>query len=605
MEAGDAAALCKSIIAGGWEVCDPGSGAVRPAQYRDIALLMPTRNVLIPLERALADAGIPYRVEGGSLVYRTQEVRDLINCLSAIDDPSDEVAVVAALRSPAFACSDVELAQHRAAGGRFDYSQDKGNGDVRVREALSTLASYHARRHNGSLAALVERFVAERLLVETGILDQGDRNSFRRMRFVVEQARSFEAGGPESLREFVLWLERRGDQHILDNEGAGLDDDEDSVRILTIHGAKGLEFPIVLMVGMGSYPNDRPSGAYLADHASGDLAVCVGHKGQNRQFRLGNWDQLRLAESAHASAEFARLLYVAATRARDHLLFSLYRKGEGIRTAAGILESNGATDIAARIAPSHPDSTRRPPLEGLEVDPPGYASAAQLESRRLELVSSARRRRYTSATAEVRETREEGSEKRDEEDSGEPWARGRGGTRLGRAVHAAIQSLPLDADEEQIRAFSRAQAVAEAIPHRTQDVAGLVQAALSSEAAARARSSQRAQREVAFAVQSGDITLEGFADMVIETDEGLEIVDWKTDQISPGELDARLEEYRLQAGLYVWGLESATGLAVSRVTYVFAALQREVAPGDPAGLAEYAMRHLSAPNAHPGIGLGT
>jgi ATP-dependent exoDNAse (exonuclease V) beta subunit (contains helicase and exonuclease domains) len=64
---------------------------------------------------------VPYRVESGSLIYRTQEVRDLVNCLTAIDDPADEVAIVAALRSPAFACSDIDLARHRAAGGRFNY----------------------------------------------------------------------------------------------------------------------------------------------------------------------------------------------------------------------------------------------------------------------------------------------------------------------------------------------------------------------------------------------------------------------------------------------------------------------------------------------------
>jgi ATP-dependent exoDNAse (exonuclease V) beta subunit len=98
---------------------------------------------------------------------------------------------------------------------------------------------------------------------------------------------------------------------------------------------------------------------------------------------------------------------------------------------------------------------------------------------------------------------------------------------------------------------------------------------------------------VPFAVQSGDLTLEGFADLVIEGEDGLEIVDWKTDQVSQADVDARLAEYRLQAGLYVWGLETATKLRVGRVTYVFAALKQELSPGRPAELAEMAQRHLA------------
>src|SRR5690606_23462787 len=109
-EAQHLAAHCRDVVERGWQVSEHGGGA-RPARYGDIAILLPARTILQPLERALTAEGIPYRVEGGSLVYATQEVRDLLNCLTAIDDPGDDVAVVAALRSPAYACSDVDLAR--------------------------------------------------------------------------------------------------------------------------------------------------------------------------------------------------------------------------------------------------------------------------------------------------------------------------------------------------------------------------------------------------------------------------------------------------------------------------------------------------------------
>jgi PD-(D/E)XK nuclease superfamily len=75
--------------------------------------------------------------------------------------------------------------------------------------------------------------------------------------------------------------------------------------------------------------------------------------------------------------------------------------------------------------------------------------------------------------------------------------------------------------------------------------------------------------------------LEGFIDLVIESGDGIEIVDWKTDDIEEDEVDVRLDEYRIQAGLYVYGLEAALGRPVSEVTYVFAKPKVEKSLGDP------------------------
>jgi ATP-dependent exoDNAse (exonuclease V) beta subunit len=598
-EAADAARICQQLVEEEWEVWDPANSQVRTAQFRDVALLMPSRLVLSPLEYALASAGVPYRVEGGSLVYRTQEVRDILNCLTAINDPDDEVAVVAALRSAAFACSDVELAQHKAVAGHFDFRrQDPAKGVERVRRALEVLATYHSSREGSSLSRLVERFCAERRIVETSVLDRGGRNTYRRMRFVVEQARLFEANGPESLREFVTWLENCSSRDFLDNEGAGLDDDEDAVRVLTMHGAKGLEFPIVVMVGMSAAPLDRP-GTYLADHVTGEVAVRIGAATTNRRFEAGPYERMRDAESEHTRAEFVRTLYVAATRARDHLVFSLHRKDGAKGSGAAILEDGGAREKATRLEVRGIATGSGPsPLRELTVDVPSFATVDEFLSAQDELVSRSRRRLYTSATAEVRETGE-GRAKEDAADETEPWARGRGGTRLGRAVHATIQSLAWDASSEGVEAVALAQAVAEAIPSRVGDVARLAERALQSQAAERARAARRALREAPFAVQSGDVTLEGFIDLLIEDDAGLEVVDWKTDQIAESEIERRLESYRLQAGLYVWGVQEATGMRVHRVTYVFASAGQEISPGEPRSLVELARRHLASRSGAP------
>jgi len=570
-------------------------GAARPASFRDVAILVPTRAILQALERALAATGIPYRVEGGSLVYGTQEVRDLLNCLTAIDDPADEVAIVGALRSPAYACSDVEIAQHRAGGFRLSYLSPGTTPEGRVTAALASLRRFHDRRHEQSLAALVEDVVTDRGLAEVSIYDDGSRNSFRRARFVIEQARAFEAAGPESLRAFVTWLERRAGQTFLDHEGAGLDDDEDAVRVLTIHGAKGLEFPIVFVAGLGASPSNRAD-VLGVDRASRQVAVSIGAKGRNARFELGPVDHVQALERQHALAERDRLLYVAATRARDHLVLSLFHSRQARQTAAQRLIEAGAKEQArplppVALAPPRPASS----FAGLRVDAPPSAEA--FEAERAALVTSAAKRRYTSATALARLARQwegEAAEKEERADESEPWARGRARTHLGRAVHAALQSLAWDADDATVAAVARAQAVAEAIPDLAPEVARLARKALESDAAARVRQASRALREVPFASAFGGTVLEGFIDLVIEDGDSLEIVDWKTDDIAPLAVDRRLKEYELQAGLYVLGLEAATRRSVGRVTYVFVSAGVERSPGDPAALAAAAHQALDS-----------
>jgi ATP-dependent helicase/nuclease subunit A len=587
VEARQVAAYCRAALDEGWHVAERDGDEERavPARFRDIAILLPTRAILGPLERALIDAGVPYRIEGGSLAYATQEVRDLINCLSAIDDPTDEVAVVGALRSPAYACSDVELAEHRLSGGGFDYTNealDEGQGKVAA--ALLHLRSYHVLRSHRSIAALAETYIADRRVVEAGMYTSGSRDAFRRARFIVEQARLFEADQPESLRAFVDWLERRAGEAIYDYEGAGLDDDEDAVRIMTVHAAKGLEFPIVIVAGLGVSKSNVPP-TLLVDRHSDRVAITIGSAQRGNRSMIGAFDDVWAQERLHDDAERARLLYVATTRARDHLIVSLYRAQRANNTLAQLLQDSGVlahASLLAELADVRGDDAG--PFAGLVVDPVQLSEADFAEAR-FALTFTARGQRVSSATALGRRDHEE-DEEAEREDETEPWARGRGGTHRGRAVHAALQVLPWDADDATIDALAGAQAVVEAIPDDAPAIGELLRRGLRTEAVSRARSARRALREVPFAFMSEGVLLEGFIDLVIENADGsLEIVDWKTDNVAGEAVEARLASYHLQAGLYVLGLEAATGRRIAGVTYVFITAGQELSPGAPPDLA--------------------
>ncbi|HEU0073661.1 MAG TPA: UvrD-helicase domain-containing protein [Dehalococcoidia bacterium] len=592
------AAYCRDALHRQWQVYDRATEGIRTARYRDIAVLLPARTILQPLERALANEGIPYRVEGGSLVYATQEVRDLINCLSAIDDPSDDVAVVAALRSPAYACSDPEIAAYRLQqGGSFNYLwPDLNTRHDRVAGSLRDLRNWHERRSAYSIAALVDAFINDRRLVEIGLLDSGNRNAFRRARFLVEQARAFESAGPETLRAFVEWLERRAGDAIYDHEGAALDDDEDAVRVLTIHAAKGLEFPIVFLAGLGTAPFSPPP-IFGQERGDGRIAVQAGRV--NTRFNLGDVDEVMRNVVDHESAERNRLLYVGATRARDHLIVSLFHKKGSRETYAQRLIAARAGELAQPLPPvSIAEQRSTATFEGVQVD---TEDEEGFEDRREALIAAAHTRHFTSATALARDTEPE-DEKEEREDETEPWSKGRAGTHLGRAVHAALQSLPWDADDEAIAAVATAQVVAEAIPDRRDEAARLIHVALNSPAAQRARTARRALREVPFAFKdetaSPPVIVEGFADLVIENEDGIEIVDWKTDTVPESGVEERLKKYRTQAGLYVLGLEKAleaTGKKVTAISYVFVSPNQERSPGDPAELAAASLQRLRGP----------
>ena len=121
-EARTIAALLHTAHEERWEIRDRRDGdRWRPCRWGDMAILMPARTGIERYEDALAGAGIPYRHEGSRDFYQRQEVRDLIWILAAIDDPTDRLALIGALRSSAFAINDEDLLRHRADAGSLSY----------------------------------------------------------------------------------------------------------------------------------------------------------------------------------------------------------------------------------------------------------------------------------------------------------------------------------------------------------------------------------------------------------------------------------------------------------------------------------------------------
>jgi len=584
-EAAEIAHVIRSAKEEHWPVTEAGLDGEpvhRDARYADVAILMPARTTLPPIEDALEAAGIPYRVESRSLVYDTQEVRDLLAVLRAIDDPTDQVALIAALRSPAFACGDDDLLRFARAGGRWDYRRDvpaELPADDPVPAALAALHAFHQQRWWLPISGLVEGVIRERRLFELAFAHRRPRSRWQRLRFILDQARAFEESGGRTLRQFIDWAERQADEGTRVVETVVPEPDDDAVRIMTIHAAKGLEFPIVFLAGLNVENRAQAQRQQDVLWDEGGLPEVQLSSG----FASAGYERLNAIEEMMELYEKRRLLYVAATRARDHLLVSLHHKQDQECHARYVLE------ICMRRPELWSPSGPAPPRAAADgaapapFDDSAERRQAWLDDRERRIERLARAPWRSATEIAQRRAGPDGDPNLRKEPPAEeapPWRRGRAGTAIGRAVHAVLQSIDL-VSGAGIESAARAQAAAEGIAGRAEEVARMAQAALEAPSVRAAGAGGRYWRELYVAAPIEGITLEGFIDLLVEGPEGLVVIDYKTDAV-PDERDLieALQRYRLQGAAYALAAQEALGRPVARCVFVFAqargAREREI-----------------------------
>ncbi len=292
-------------------------------------------------------------------------------------------------------------------------------------------------------------------------------------------------------------------------------------------------------------------------------------------------------EKEHVTAERARLLYVAATRARDHLLVSQHYNPQ-----------RQSASFAAMLAP-HLDRHPVPVLEPLTLaadaasaadhstaapsSPAAVEAAVDVEVDWDTLVGRDAARRATLAKASTptviaatrvrAEWAAPGDAAIDDAPPGDvvpAWPRGRAGTAIGRAVHAVLQHADLD-DAIDLPALARAQALAEQIPEHESEIATLA-ARMHGSDIVRAAAARRHWREVPVAATVGGVVLEGYVDLLFEDADGrLVVVDYKTDRVDDERrLDALVASYAPQAAAYALALETTLGRSVAKAVLLFA-----------------------------------
>ena len=598
-EAANIATLLHQIVGEKWQILDRATTEAREsekakddqetkeverykdAKYSDICILMPTRTALRTLELALDEANVPYRLEGASLFFDTQEVRDLLNCLRAIDDPSDEVSIVAALRSPAFACTDIDLLQFHQARRTFNYLSHQGSRQSaeisvsKVADALEVLRRAHDKRMWTATAALIDGFLRDRLLMESAIGQPRTREQWRRYRFLVEQARAFAAAGGNSLRSFLEWVQRQADEGARVTETPVPESDEDAVRIMTVHASKGLEFPVVILTGLNTGRNARVDRVIFDD---GNVEVGVGSG--NSIFQTAGYEEKVEQEKVLDDHEHVRLLYVATTRARDHLVLSMHRPAKSNANLdstkiAALLEDHDDLWKQVELQPEHQvramiQETQDAAQSQQPFDRAEHTLNARdkWQSKRQDVLAVQGKPASVAATRLADVVKDEADADSGAEDM-HASRRGRGGAALGRAVHAVLQSIDLETGDG-IPDTARAQAAAEGIPQSHSEIAALASTAVNSDIVRRAVASGRYWREALVAAPIGEGVLEGFIDLLFEEDGELVVVDYKTDNINANAAEyIANNRYREQAGSYALITERATQKPVKDVVFLF------------------------------------
>jgi ATP-dependent exoDNAse (exonuclease V) beta subunit len=595
-EAADVAATVVRAMEERWPVARTAADGTEtwdPCRLGDICILLPARTSLGQLEDALEAAGIPARAETSSLVYGTREIRDLLLALRAVDDSTDELSLVAALRSPLFGCGDDDLYTYAVEhGGRWDHRvplPETLPGDHPVGEAMRLLAGWHDARLWQSPSELLDRIVRERRVLELGFAHQRPRDLWRRVRFVVDQARAFSESGGGGLRDFLHWADLQSAEGARVVETVLPETDDDAVRILTIHGAKGLEFPVTILSGMTTAAVRRRGGVQLVFPHDGDgYALAV-----SSSITTDEFDRYQPIDEQMDFHEKLRLLYVGATRARDHLVVSVHRKERALPDDRAQWTH---AELLWHAAESAPHWQAAAPADGDRSLDPGSLTAAVAgrsvavdhaawASARRDALDRAAVPRVLAATTvariEAMRTQAAGAEPlvdgsdvdpglaKDARDLElPPWNKGRYGTAVGRAVHAVLQTVDL-ATGDGIDAAASAQAAAEGVMGMEPEIAALARAAVASDVV-RDAVANGFRREMYVAAPVGGRLLEGYVDLVYRTDAGLVVVDYKTDAWgSPADLDAKVERYRLQGASYALALETATGEPVARCVFLF------------------------------------
>ena len=610
----------------------------RPVGPEDIVILLRSPGtVLRHYGAALDERGIPWSAGGGREFFGTTEISVAISLLNVVDNPRQDVPLLAVLRSPLFCFAPDRLAALRRGDGGCVYDMllaGAGRGEEDCADFLALLGELREMAAEESSQVLLRRIYDRTDLpaIFAGLPD-GERRRANLMALYDEACR-FESAGHRGLMAFLLHLQRMADGGVPvpvpGGEGGG-------VRILSIHRSKGLEFPVVLLCGLERRFNEADARSPVLFHP--ELGLGPKRTDRSRMLRYSTIarDAVALRLRRQMRAEEMRLLYVAMTRAEHKLiLFTAVGGGKaGLDALAAQADYPVAPWLAANAAcasewillpvlarqtdgESCPWSMElrsaadyvQPPAAGgggADAGPEGLPLPEDLEE---QLGWTYPHGAMADIPSKLTATQLKGREK-DAEAAEEaavlrpaapeltlprPWFDGPRpltAAQRGTALHMVMQYLDYGrtADEAQVAdEIARLVAGQYITPQQGQavDPADIL-AFFRSPLGRRLLAARRVEREFKFSLLASasdyypqaepgeEVLLQGVVDCWFEEADGsVTVVDFKTDRVDAASLAARAEEYRPQLEAYTRALAAVTDRPVKRRALWFFSAGRAV-----------------------------
>ncbi len=308
-EGTEAARTIKKAVRG-WNVFE--EGVERPMRFSDIAVLVPTRKGINHYEDAFRIQNIPFQVYKGKGFFERQEVDDVLTLLAFLSNPLDDLALAALLKGPFFGFSDEDLMRVAAQTGdtllyKLSLIHEHGNDHSMIIRFMDLAGS------------LPPHMALGEILRSSGVYaSMGGRREGRNLDRLLEWAQGEITAS--TIHELASRLKRLVESPPTEGEPP-LNVEEDSVTIMTIHSAKGLEWPMVIVLGMNHEPRGGWGSPYILDPDRG-LSIKVADHRTGEFVKTPSWTETEEEAAVKEMEERKRQLYVACTRARDHLVLS-------------------------------------------------------------------------------------------------------------------------------------------------------------------------------------------------------------------------------------------------------------------------------------------
>jgi ATP-dependent helicase/nuclease subunit A len=330
LEARAMAKKIKQLIQGKFQIYDRKIGTTRNITYRDIVILLRSMPWAPQIMEEFKQQGIPIYAELNTGYFEATEVSIMLSLLKVIDNPFQDIPLASVLRSPIVGLSSDELAKlriHSKEGAYYEamasflHAKPAGEEQLwnKVKRFYDRLQEWRTIARQGALSDLIWRLYRETRFYDFVGGMPGGKQRQANLRALYDRARQYESTSFRGLFRFLRFIERMQDRGDDLGTARALGEQEDVVRMMTIHSSKGLEFPVVFVAGLAKSFNMRDLyRKYLLDK---DLGFASRYVDPKLRISYPTLPQLTIKRKMKLEliAEEMRILYVALTRAKEKL----------------------------------------------------------------------------------------------------------------------------------------------------------------------------------------------------------------------------------------------------------------------------------------------